>query len=372
MGNELNATTQQILDSLGDGVLIFDMDGKLLFDNSVARQILGTDLVVMRSEGWSACAMIIDAGKNDEDITAEEIRAKALRQTEPVRFNILMANAYTPGWASTIHGNESKKYLMICLEQPDWAPLMELMQTFRSEAGMAIGRTKGHADLIIRLANKRPDTMNADQLAQRVLGFSELMSEDMYRLQNLLVQLHRLEIVRTGQLKQSVLQAKKKLNLQMFIEDFLEDIAEQPLTERPLEGDLRDRIDVDIAGGLYVNVSKSYLEHIVRDILRNAVMYSEASTRIKFKAQSVQSGAQILLEIEDLGFGIREKESDRVFKPFQRARQPQIIAEFGYGLSLYLAKANIEAMGGKIWFDSEEGVGTTFKIQLPAYQDEST
>lgn len=371
MSNELNATTQQILDSLGDGVLIFDMDGKLLFDNAVARQILGADLVVMRTEGWSACAMIIDAGKSEEDVTAEEIRAKALRQTEPVRFNILMANAYTPGWASTIHGEADKNYLMVCLEQPDWAPLMELMQTFRSEAGMAIGRTKGHADLIIRIANKRPDTMNADQLAQRVLGFSQLMSEDMYRLQNLLVQLHRLEIIRTGQLKDSVTQAKKKLNLQMFIEDFLEDIAEQPLTERPMDGDLRDRIDIDIPSGMYINVSKNYFEHIVRDILRNAVMYSENGTLIKFRAQSLQGGAQILFEVEDLGYGIRGKESDRVFKPFQRARQPQIIAEFGYGLSMYLAKANIEAMGGKIWFDSEEGVGTTFKIQLAAHKDES-
>lgn len=369
MGNELNATTQQILDSLGDGVLIFDMDGNLLFDNAVARQILGADLVVMRSEGWSACAMLIDAGKSDENITAEEIRAKALRQTDPVRFNILMSNAYTPGWASAIHGDDNQNLLMICLEQPDWTPLMELMQTFRSEAGMAIGRTKGHADLIIRLAKKRPDTMNADQLAERVLGFSELMSEDMYRLQNLLVQLHRLEIIRTGQLRESVMQSKKKINLQMFIEDFLEDIAEQPLTERPLKSDLRDRIDVNIPSGLYVHVSKTYLEHIVRDVLRNAVMYSEDGSPIKFKGQNLQGASQILLEVEDLGFGIRDKEAERVFKPFQRARQPQIIAEFGYGLSLYLAKANIEAMGGKIWFESEEGVGTTFKIQLPAFQE---
>ena len=45
----------------------------------------------------------------------------------------------------------------------------------------------------------------------------------------------------------------------------------------------------------------------------------------------------------DQGYGIRAKEADRVFAPFQRARQPQIIGEFGYGLSLYLAKAEVEA-----------------------------
>ena len=54
------------------------------------------------------------------------------------------------------------------------------------------------------------------------------------------------------------------------------------------------------------------------------------------------------------------------FAPFERARQPQIIAEFGYGLSLYLAKAEIEAMGGRIGFESQEGIGTAFSLQLPA------
>jgi K+-sensing histidine kinase KdpD len=74
----------------------------------------------------------------------------------------------------------------------------------------------------------------------------------------------------------------------------------------------------------------------------------------------------------DEGYGIRAKEFERVFAQFQRARQPQIIGEFGYGLSLYLCKHEVEAMNGKIWFQSEEAVGTTFSFKLPAWREDST
>ncbi|RPI96291.1 MAG: ATP-binding protein, partial [Chloroflexi bacterium] len=43
---------------------------------------------------------------------------------------------------------------------------------------------------------------------------------------------------------------------------------------------------------------------------------------------------------------------------------------FGYGLSLYLVKMEIEAMGGKIWFTSEERVGSTFSFKLQLWQPE--
>ena len=365
----LPVSYRTILDGLGDGILLFDMDGNLLFDNHMARKLLGSDLVVIRSEGWEACAMMMDAGKSDEE-TAEEIRARAIRQSEPVRFHMLISNAYTPCWACAVYGDNDDTFLMISIEQPDWAPLTELMNTFRSEASMAIGNTKNHADLIVRLANSRPPDMTTDQLAQRILGFSELMSQDMYRLQNLLEQLHRLEMVRTGQMIDVIKKTKRNINVRNFVEDLLEDITEKPITDTPPKTDLRDRIDVDIPGQLAAHVSKAMLDSVMRDVLRNAVMYSEADSTIKIRARSTMSDSVIVIEVEDLGYGIREKEQDRVFKPFQRARQPQIIAEFGYGLSLYLSKANMEMMSGKMWFNSEEGVGTTFFIQVPAAQEE--
>jgi signal transduction histidine kinase len=360
-----------ILNSLGDGILIFDLDGNLLLDNQTIRDILGQDLVSIRAGGWPDFAALVDNAQADQVPVSEDIRTKAIREVKPVRFSILLDNASTPCWASAIRGEtDADTLLMITITQPDWTPLTELMKTFRSEASTAINDTKNHADLIRRLAETRSHDMTADQLGERVLGFSELMSAAMFRLQNLLEQLHRLEVIRTGQLRENVERTKRKIVLLDFVEDFLEEIVEKPITDMPLKGDLRDRIDVDIASTISVYASRPYLEFALRDILRNAVMYSEQDTLINIRAKPLADGNNILIQVEDHGYGIREKEQNRVFKPFQRARQPQIIAEFGYGLSLYLAKANIEAMNGTLDFESEEGAGTTFNLQLPVFRDD--
>jgi len=80
-------------------------------------------------------------------------------------------------------------------------------------------------------------------------------------------------------------------------------------------------------------------------------------------------GEFIQIDMVDQGYGIRAKEQERVFEEFKRARQPQIIGEFGYGLSLALCKHEVAAMNGTMWFKSEENVGTTFSLRLPAWKD---
>jgi len=353
-----------ILDGLGQGVLIFDADDRLVLDNVAARTILGANLVLVRAEGWRAAAMLLDAMR-DEGPSADEIRAKALRQAQPVRFHTFLAGAYTPCWATAIYGPGGVIYTMISLERPDWSALTELMSTFRSEARMSITSTRGHAELIKQVIAKRTAATTVDQLSRQVSGFAGIMAIHMYRLEMLMDLLQRLEDIRTGQLAQIIRLNRRSISLTDFLEDFLEDIVESPLVEAPdPEIDYRDQIQLDIPDGIDVSASKQHLTYIFRDLMRNSIMYSEPDTPIIVRATPPGKARSVQIDIIDQGYGIREKETGRVFTPFQRARQPQVIAEFGYGLSLYLVKMEIEAMGGRIWFTSEERVGTTFSFKL--------
>jgi signal transduction histidine kinase len=357
-----------VLDGLGQGVLLFDSDDHLVFDNLAARSILGPNLVLVRSEGWPACAMLLDARRMDGP-SANEVRAQALGQSDPVRFHTLLAGAYTPCWASAVNGAGGKVFTMITLERPDWKALNELMATFRDEARMAINSTRGHAELITQLVQNAPPGMTVPQLAKRIGGFAQIMATHMYRLQMLMDLLQRLEIVRTGQLAADVRKATKKTTLAEFIEDFLEELVDQALIDPAQSDDLRDRLTLQIPDSLTVAASSVHLANIVRDLLRNAVLYSPKGAPITLKATRLKQGNSIQIDVTDEGYGIRAKEADRIFAPFQRARQPQILGEFGYGLSLYLAKAEAEAMGGRIWYESEEGVGSTFSVKLPIWRD---
>jgi NtrC-family two-component system sensor histidine kinase KinB len=353
-----------VLDGLGQGVLIFDANDRLILDNVAARTILGANLVLVRAEGWRAAAMLLDSGHMERP-PADEIRAKALRQAQPVRFHTFLAGAYTPCWATAIYGPGGVIYTMITIERPDWTAMTELTSTFRSEARMSITSTRGHAELIKQVIARRTEKTTAEQLSKQVSGFAGIMAIHMYRLELLMDMLQRLEDIRTGHLAAVVRNNRRAIKLTAFLEDFLEEIMESPLVEAPdLDVDYRDRIQVDVPNGVEVLASKEHLTYLMRDMLRNGLMYSEPDTPITIRATMAPKARNVQIDIQDAGYGIREKEAGRVFTPFQRARQPQILAEFGYGLSLYLVKMEIEAMGGKIWFTSEEGVGTTFSFKL--------
>ncbi|NDJ86385.1 MAG: sensor histidine kinase [Chloroflexi bacterium] len=362
--SNLNYAT--VVDRLGEGLLIFKSDGTLILDNATARQILGTNLAVVRQQGWAAFALLV----GNEDVSADEIRAKALRQTEPVPFHLKIADAYVPCWAAAIHEEGSNPLIVISIERSDWTPLTELMDNLRKEALPAIEDARGHANFIIQIAERDKKSVTAEQLGQRVVRFAKLISNEMQNLQNFLQKLHRLEVVRTGQMEKTVKLNAKKINLADFVEDFLEEATEQlsNLPDRE-EEDFRDRLHIDIDDNLNVKASAQQLELVLLDILHNAVLYSPKDAKIQIRAFATNQGRNVQMDIIDEGYGIREREYDRVFTLFQRARQPQVLAEFGYGMSLALAKASIEAMGGRIWFSSEEGVSTTFSIKLPTFQE---
>ncbi len=357
-----------IIDGLGQGILIFDSDNRLVLDNVAARAILGANLVLVRAEGWRAAALLLDAA-SDEQPSADEIRAKALRQAEPVRFHTFLSGVYTPCWATAIYGPGGAIYTMITLERPDWSALTDLMSTFREEALTSISSTRGHAELIRQVIRRRTPDTTTDQLAHQVGGFADIMSVHMYRLDMLMGQLHRLEMIRTGQLSKLIRANRRPIDLAGFVEDFLEDLVETPLVEQPDPSvDYRDRIHVDIPDGVTISASHQHLTYAFRDLLRNSVMYSPPDAPIAIRAVLTPKTRSVQVDIIDQGCGIREKESSRVFAPFQRARQPHVMAEFGYGLSLYLVKMEVEEMGGKIWFTSEEKAGTTFSLKLPLWR----
>jgi signal transduction histidine kinase len=70
------------------------------------------------------------------------------------------------------------------------------------------------------------------------------------------------------------------------------------------------------------------------------------------------------LSISDEGIGISEEDQKRIFQQYFRTDSAKEMAS-GTGLGLAITKSLIELQGGKIWFESEYRVGTTFHITVP-------
>lgn len=361
---------QTVLDGLGQGVLIFGDDGRLILDNLASRTFLGTDIHHIRENGWDAAAALLNARQSDPDKMLDSHREKALTSERPIRFYIFRSGEHIPCWASAVLGEDGEVCTMITLDAPDWSAMSALMTTFRAELIDAISSTRGHIDIIEKDIQhfSKSERKNVDQLARRITGLTRLVSVHMTRVGRLMEMLERMEQIRTGKARQIVKETRRRVVLEDFFEDFLEDLDEVVLVDPETEAiDHRSRITLNVAADVAVDAAPTHLTRILQDILRNAIMYSMKATPIKINIS--QSDYAVQIDVIDEGYGIREREQERVFEAFQRARQPQVFSEFGYGLSLYLCKHEVEVMNGRLWFTSEENIGTTFSMTLPAWRD---
>lgn len=355
-----------ILDGLGPGILLFDTQGHLQLDNWSARNILGRNLIPVRTEGWPALVRLVQEMREDDQPDLDVLREQTLRSANPVRFHMYFSGAYIPCWVAAVYSATGTVLTLITLERPDWQALTELMSVFRNETRMSLSATRGHAELVRQILRQSEGDPSTQKIIGRVLGFTELIATHMLRLQQLTTQLERLEIIRTGDLKKSVREKRRKIWLVDFIEDFLESFADEAIGDPDMgEGDFRDRLSLDIPADLKITASPEHLANALRDTLRNAACYSPPDTPIVLHAFEDRTGHSVQIDIIDQGYGIRASEHDRIFAPFERAHQPQVIGIDGYGLSLYLTRMELIAIGGMIWFESAEGLGSTFSIRIP-------
>jgi len=369
MASNTKLDLNTVMDGMGHGILIFDNDGKLTTDNLAARTILGKDLELIRKNGWDAASTLFNAKQTNPEKTIEAIRDAAYRSEKPVRFYTLLAGEYIPCWAAAIQGEGGEMHLMITIDLPDWSTITTLLDRFRTEMEDAIQSTQGHIDLITQTI-KHNEGGSVEQLAKRITGFTRLISIHMSRVGRLMDMLKRMEEIRTGDVRDTARKRRKRIDIENYLEDFVEELDEISIVDPETEAtDHRARLTVEGGSGLYIAASSQHLTRVLHDILRNAIMYSMKATPLKITVTAKDKLVQF--DITDEGYGIRDTQQERVFNPFERALQPQIMGEFGYGLSLYLCKHEVEAMNGQLWFQSEETVGTTFSFTLPIWQDEA-
>lgn len=111
------------------------------------------------------------------------------------------------------------------------------------------------------------------------------------------------------------------------------------------------------------------LEQVVSNLLSNAIKYSADGGTIEVLLHSDPQAKTAQLSIHDSGIGIPAREQARIFGRFARAENARISGVGGTGLGLYLCRELVEWHGGRIWFESTEGEGSTFYISFPLFSD---
>jgi PAS domain S-box-containing protein len=111
-----------------------------------------------------------------------------------------------------------------------------------------------------------------------------------------------------------------------------------------------------------VTADRASLEQILSNILGNAVLYLDPARPGRIEVSGELSGAELRMKIDDNGRGIAQNDREKVFAPFRRGGDRDVPGE---GMGLAYVQALVRRQGGRIWFESEPGVGTTFSFVLP-------
>jgi signal transduction histidine kinase len=200
-------------------------------------------------------------------------------------------------------------------------------------------------------SSEGPGKMEAET-QRELLEIAAVSGQQLMRLINSILDISRME---GGQMP---------LQTQEVLVEDLTNSALQQVALWAKQAGILTAVDIDSAARS-VYADPSITTRVLGNLLSNAMRYSPSQSTVTIRARPA-SHAMVAVSVVDQGPGIPKEWVGKVFDKFAQVRARKSGAAVGSGLGLTFAKAAVEAQGGRIWIESEEGKGTTVTFTLPA------
>ena len=222
----------------------------------------------------------------------------------------------------------------------------DLIRAVSHDLRNPLAAIQGQAELLLRALEKAGLTGRERQSAEAILKSVQRM--------NTMIQ----DLVDSARLEARPLELRRQT---MDLVRFVAEVKER-LTTTMETG----RIRVLPAEGLPpVSADPDRLERVLANLFSNALKYSTPGTEVTVTFR--REGNEVVTAVTDRGPGIAPEDMPRLFQRYFRApgRAPE-----GLGLGLYISRLLVEAHGGRIWAESQVGVGSTFSFSVPVAREE--
>jgi signal transduction histidine kinase len=165
------------------------------------------------------------------------------------------------------------------------------------------------------------------------------------------------ELLKSGLADENEIIEKQNLDLKALLYDSVELLqfkAKEKKQEIIFESD---------STPIMANVNHEKIWRVFNNLIVNAVKFSHEGGIINVNIRA--ENEQVLISVADSGIGIPNSEKESVFEMFTPAKKFGTNGEQPFGLGLSISKRILEKHNGRIWFESQSGVGTTFFLSLP-------
>ena len=330
------ANFNSVLDSVTQGIIIFNKKLKVTFVNDVALEIFGKHQIFLK----------------------ERIQSKKLAQINKLLKELSVVNQIESEFSIDI--GKSKRYFLLSASTINTSDDLVLvinditsLKTIEERRKHLISDISHEIKTPVSVIRAGAETLqngaiNDKNASEKFLTAITANSERLAEMVNDLLELERIE---QGQLYQQ----KEKINIRQEINLIIESI-EALANDQNVE--LMNKLNDD----LHIYTDKSAFRGIFLNLLNNAIKYSKEGGLVTISSNKTKTNT--IITVEDGGYGIEKNNLQRIFDRFYRTPKARAHTN-GSGLGLSLVKQLINQIGGAIDVKSKINKGTTFFVSFP-------
>ncbi|AEO07476.1 cell wall metabolism sensor histidine kinase WalK [Listeria monocytogenes] len=335
----LNAIVQNLV----SGVMLINVDKQVIMTNRTMYQILGeTEITgkpfyeVIKS---FALSQLIEATFETKTIQQKEIILYFPREMilDASVSPILGENGEITGIILLLHDITQIRHLENVRS--------EFVTNVSHELKTPVTALKGFAETLLDGA------MYDEMLLKK---FLTIIKEESDRLHRLIM-----DILALSRIEQNPVPENVEL---VEVDDVIEQSA-RTIFEMATEKNIQVIIPEKTIPSVTIETDRDKLQQILINLLSNAINYTPVDGKVEVKL--IEQEAEVIIEVTDNGIGIPAKDIDRVFERFYRVDKARSRHSGGTGLGLSIVKHLVENCGGRIEVESQEEVGSTFRVTLP-------
>lgn len=241
-------------------------------------------------------------------------------------------------------------------------------EALRQAMVQAENASKSKSDFLASMSHELRTPLNAE------LGYGQMLELDLEKTLTATQKEYVKNIISSGGLVLELINDLLDLariesdRVSVFLETFApHEVVEECISRMALFAD-KNKVTIELApcqpDGVSIISDRLRLRQILINLISNAIKYNKPDGRVHVTCSVLDDGF-FRVSIADTGIGIAAANYDRLFKLFHRATEDPMHAVEGTGVGLFVSKKLADRLGARIEFESREGAGSTFWIDVP-------